>query len=121
MFDVTTSGQLNRAARKLRIPHFRGVFMRDDLPVKARRQECGIVNLDDKVGPGTHWVAYAKKVNSVVYFDSFGNLQPPRELTRYLGDANVTYNHQSYQTFNQTFCGQLCLRFLYEFDWTRPR
>lgn len=94
--------------------------MRDGLPMKTRRVECGIVNLDDEVGSGTHWVAYAKKRNNAVYFDSFGNLRPPRELVRYLGDnVHVTYNRRSYQSFDQSICGQLCLRFLCEIDWTR--
>lgn len=92
--------------------------MRDALPATVRCNESGIVNLDDAVGSGTHWVAYAKKRNKAIYFDSFGNLRPPRELERYLGDnVNLTYNHCSYQSFDQSTCGQSCLRFLLEIDW----
>lgn len=117
-YGVTTNEQLDRSARRLRIPFFRGVFMRDALPTRVRCAECGIVNLDDAVGPGTHWVAYAKKGNVVIYFDAFGNLRPPRELARYLGEsAIVTYNRRAFQTFDQRICGQLCLRFLREIDW----
>jgi len=91
--------------------------MRDALPTKARRNESGIVNLDDSTGPGTHWVAYAKRGNSAIYFDGFGNLRPPKELERYLGyDTTVRYNRHSYQTFDQSICGQLCLRFLWEIE-----
>lgn len=94
--------------------------MRDALPTRARRNESGIVNLDEAAGPGTHWVAYAKRGNNVNYFDSFGNLRPPKELELYFGDgANVFYNHRSYQTFDQSVCGQLCLRFLRDIDRTR--
>lgn len=115
LFGVTTNEQLDRSARRSRVPFFRGVFMRDALPTRARRNESGIVNLDEAAGPGTHWVAYAKRGNDVNYFDSFGNLRPPKELERYFGDgANVFYNHRSYQTFDQSVCGQLCLRFLRE-------
>ncbi|KAL6253549.1 hypothetical protein P5V15_001059 [Pogonomyrmex californicus] len=98
----------------MRVPYFRGVFMRDALPISgARRNENGIVNLDDTTGPGTHWVAYAKRNNRVVYFDSFGNLRPPKELIRYFGDdATIEYNRTSYQTYDQSVCGQLCLWFL---------
>jgi hypothetical protein len=89
--------------------------MRDTLPIGGiRRNESGIVNLDDSAGPGTHWVAYAKRGNRVMYFDSFGNLRPPNELVRYFG-RNVTkieYNHTSFQTYDQSICGQLCLQFL---------
>ena len=93
--------------------------MRNALPTcGARRNESGIVNLDDATGPGTHWVAYAKRNNCVVYFDSFGNLRPPKELARYFGNGATTieYNRTSYQTYDQSFCGQMCLRFLQTVD-----
>lgn len=91
--------------------------MRDALPARVRRDESGIVNLDDAAGPGTHWVAYAKRGNNAIYFDGFGNLRPPRELERYFGNGvNITYNRNSYQAFDQSICGQLCLRFLLSVD-----
>lgn len=94
--------------------------MRNALPTKVQRNESGIVNLDDATGVGTHWVAYAKKGNNVMYFDGFGNLRPPRELERYFGsDVNITYNRSSYQTFDQNICGQLCIRFLRDIDWKK--
>lgn len=45
------------------LPNFRGIFMRDDLPLKIRKNECGIVNLDISSGPGTHWTAYVKTIS----------------------------------------------------------
>jgi len=82
---MTTNIQLDQLTRRMRIPYFRGVFMRDALPISgACRNENGIVNLDDVVDPGTHWVAYAKRNNRVTYFDSFGNLRPPEELVHIL-------------------------------------
>jgi len=87
--------------------------MRNALPRKIRRNESGIVNLDNVDGGGTHWVAYAKRGDRAVYFDSFGNLRPPKELARYLGDgATIEYNRTAHQTYDQTNCGQLCLLFL---------
>jgi len=72
---VTTNIQLDHLARRMHVSYFRGVFMRNALPISdARRNESGIVNLDDVRGSGTHWVAYAKRDNHVIYFDSFGNL-----------------------------------------------
>ena len=116
---ATTNVQLNELARRMRVPYFRGVFMRNTLPTSGvRRNESGIVNLDDATGPGTHWVAYAKRNNRVVYFDSFGNLRPPKELMRYFenGATTIEYNRTSYQTYDQSFCGQMCLRFLQTVD-----
>jgi len=79
-----TKMQLEQLAKRMRIPLFRGVFMRNNLPISGvRRNESGIVNLDDVDDPGTHWVAYAKRGDRVVYFDSFENLRPHKELVRY--------------------------------------
>lgn len=85
--------------------------MRDKLPNKARLLESGIVNLDSHKGLGTHWVAYYKNNDDSEYFDSYGNLQPPLEILRYLG-TNITYNYKRIQKFNSFNCGHLCLKFL---------
>lgn len=97
------------------IPHFRGVFMRNDLPRSGPHyRESAIINLDDKEGRGTHWVAYRKRGRATTYFDSFGDLRPPRELMEYLGvRSEVKYNHTRYQDFDTYECGHLCLKFLY--------
>jgi len=106
--------QLDQLARCIRILYFRGIFMRNALPISgARRNESGIVNLDDAVGPDTHWVAYAKRNNRVIYFDSCGNLRPSKELVRCFGNSVTTieYNRTSYQT-DQNICGQMYIQFL---------
>lgn len=108
-----TDVDLLKYAKLLKIPHFRGVFMRNGLPHGGPRKfESAIVNLDDRDGPGTHWVAYRKTDGNVVYFDSFGNLRPPIDLTRYLGVGSVKYNHEDHQNYDTFECGHLCLKFL---------
>lgn len=96
--------------------------MRNDLPSQINKIECGIINLDDKNGDGTHWTAYAKRYSDISYFDSYGNLRPPIELIRYFqsdGSKNkIFYNYSSYQGFNSIICGHLCLKFLYEYMCT---
>lgn len=85
--------------------------MRDALPQKPRKRECGIINLDSSAGDGTHWVAYYKTDKENHYFDSFGNLQPPKELIKYLGNK-ISYNYTQIQKFNSFNCGHLCIKFL---------
>lgn len=85
--------------------------MRDTLPQKPRLNETGIVNLDRIQGEGTHWVAYKKFGKKVYYFDSFGDLRPPIELVKYLGN-NIQYNTERQQRFDSVLCGHLCLKFL---------
>lgn len=68
---------------ELKVPNFRGVFMRDNLPFKIYQIENGIVNLDSFRGKGTYWVCYHKISDNIFYFDSYGNLGPPPELIDY--------------------------------------
>lgn len=96
------------------IPYFRGVFMRNQLPNKPLRKECGVINLDHSSNPGTHWVAYAKCNNFIEYFDSFGNLKPPGEFVKYVGH-DIKYNYKKFQDYNSYRCGHLCLKFLHTF------
>ena len=99
--------ELLEAVRKLKIPNFRGVSLRDILPKKPKKKECGILNLDDTTGSGTHWVAWYKNGTEKKYFDSYG-LQPPNELIDYL-HSPILYNTEQIQPKDQVFCGHLCL------------
>lgn len=93
--------------------------MRDKLPQRVRANECGIINLDDDKNDGTHWVAYSKHGNTAVYFDSYGDLLPPREVIQYLNSnstCKINYNYETYQSFNTSNCGHLCLQFLFNTD-----
>lgn len=99
-------------AKQFKIPFWRGVFMRDTLPRKIGKNETGIVNLDTRNNPGTHWVAYYKKNNVVQYYDSFG-VQPIPELIKYFGGAcTIFYNSDQQQKIDDVICGHLCLKFL---------
>ena len=89
--------------------------MLNKLPKSSNKNECGIVNLDIDSGSGTHWVAYRKRGKNCEYFDSFGDLQPPIEIRKYLNSKTIKYNYIKYQKFNTIICGHLCLKFLYNF------
>lgn len=91
--------------------------MRDTLPKKPFKKECGIINLDSSENGGTHWVAYAKCDDYVEYFDSYGNLRPPKELIKYVGSF-IFYNYDNIQRDNTFNCGHLCIKFIIEF-WMR--
>lgn len=90
--------------------------MRNQLPKRCRVHECGVINLDNKDGPGTHWVSYYKNNNKeCYYFDSFGDLQPFKEFIDYVGSkCKILYNYKRQQAFDTIICGHLCLKFLYE-------
>ena len=100
-----TNLEILDAVRKLEIPRFRGVFLRDNLPVELKRMECGILNLDDTSGNGTHWVAWYGDNGKNYYFDG---IQPPNELKRYLRSP-IFYNTEQIQPKQEVFCAHLCL------------
>ena len=101
---------LEDAARKLKIPYFRGVFLLDALPRKPNKKECGIVNFDKSGGPGTHWVAWYKNGKTKIYFDSYG-VQPPLEVIKYL-ERPIHYNTDQLQPAGEVFAGICVYTFL---------
>lgn len=111
-----TNVDLIKYAALLELPDFRGVFMRDVLPLKINWNESGIVNLDTVTGKGTHWVSYNKRGETIEYFDSFGNLTPTKELVAYFNSRSpmptIRYNYFPKQKPNAINCGHLCLDFL---------
>ena len=114
------------AAKKLKIKNFRGVFLRDQLPKKPRRNErsprglneqseCGIMNLDDSSGDGTHYVAwYKQNNNNIYYFDGYG-IQPAIEMINYL-QKPIYYNTERIQPDDTVVCGHLCVFVLKKLD-----
>ena len=95
------------APKNLSLEGFRGVFLRDTLPKKAKLNECGILNLDSYSGDGTHWVMWFKKGKDKFYFDSY-RMQPPSELITYL-KSPILYNSERVQQNDEMFCGHVCL------------
>lgn len=87
--------------------------MRQLLPKRALDSECGIINLGDLDSDGSHWTCYIKEGPRKLYFDSFGNAQPPKELIDYIGGDMLLYNIDRIQDFHDPpICGHLCLEVL---------
>lgn len=63
-----TNFELDEAAKKLYIACYRAAFVRDEVPKRLRCNKCGILNLDDSSGKGSHWVAWFKKGCVKLYF-----------------------------------------------------
>jgi len=117
---MTTNFELLEAVEEMKIPNFRGIFMRNRLPKKPKTIECGIINLDDddnltdfygsSTGNGTHWTSYLKRGNHTLYFDSFG-MPPPKEFQKYVG-GEIFWSEKQIQKIGTDICGELCLLFL---------
>ena len=100
--------------KKLHLKHFRGIYSRDNLPQKIKK-EIGIINLDDMQGPGTHWVCYRNLDSVVEYFDPFG-LVMPNEALKYFRSSgkHIVYSLDEIQNRNTVLCGYWCLYYLFE-------
>ena len=100
----------------LSLPHFRGVLMRDELPIKPNNIECGILNLNTHKQVGSHWVCWYKDGMERYYFDSFGE-PPPVELLYYLKTSTeinldlpaIRRSSVMVQRYGSNECGSLCL------------
>ena len=100
----------------LKVPKFRGVYMRDELPKRINPVECGIVNLSPHEQLGTHWICYAKVHKNRIYFDSFGR-KTPLEIKMYMKTAEEFRNNTPVidtstdivQRVDSSNCGHLCL------------
>ena len=102
--------------KQLGIKYFRGIYSRDNLPSSTMQKECGIINLDSKIGPGTHWVCYRNiNLNYCEYFDSFGLIMPT-EINKYLltSRKKIVYSGDEIQERDSVLCGYWCLYYLLE-------
>ena len=91
----------------LKIPKFTGIYSRDSHD-HIHRTGCCIINLDDKTGNGTHWVAtlVKPKLKMIYYFDSF-SLPPPLEFIEYAKRLKMSYlfhSGYSFQDINSVRC-----------------
>mgnify|MGYP001289919372 CR=1 FL=1 len=109
-----TNLELQGYVKQLNISNFRGVFMRDELPKTPWTIECGIVNFNTSLEPGSHWVCYYKNKKERIYFDSYGQvilaelsdyLKTPKEKDK----AVIQRNTDIIQPYNTQICGHLCL------------
>ncbi len=114
---VLTNFDILKYAEILKIPKFRGVYMRDNLPKKIKSEECGIMNFNTHEQIGSHWVCYIKQHNGTrIYFDSYGQITPS-ELQKYLKTKEeyndnipvIQRNTDILQKPNTSVCGHLCL------------
>ena len=111
-----TNIDIQSYVKKLKIPSFRGVFMRDTLPTKPENVECALVNLNKSNEIGSHWVCFAKIGKARLYFDSFGQ-DVPHEILKYLKTSKeyknnmavIARNTDIVQRVNTHVCGHLCL------------
>src|SRR3569832_1878294 len=100
--------------------HFISIFPSDKLPYKVNKLPCAlIINTDESVGVGMHWVAvYIDERRIGYYFDSYG--LPPFinkiELFMQRNCDRILINSRKFQSAKSSVCGIYCIYFLYWFS-----
>ena len=89
-------------------PRFNGVYSRDNLP-KTIKNGAYVINLDEYLDSGTHWIALYIKDNEIACFDSFGVEHVPKEIKKFIGHKNTIFRIQA---DNSIMCGYLCIGFI---------
>ena len=92
-------------------PRFNGVYSRDNLP-KTIKNGAYVINLDEYLDSGTHWIALYVKDNEITYFDSFGVEHVPKEIKKFIGQKNIKTNIFRIQADNSIMCGYFLLDLL---------
>ena len=92
-------------------PRFNRVFSRDNMPKKLK-DGAYVINLDDYVDVGTHWIALFCNRSEIVYFNSFGAEHVPEEIIEFVGIRNIKSNTFRVQANNSVICGYFCIGFI---------
>ena len=71
-----------------------------------------VINLDDEIVKGTHWISLFIDRNTAVYFDSSGIEYIPQEVLNKIRDKWITLNIFRIQDNESIMCGLYCLAFI---------
>lgn len=106
--------EIEEKAEKL-LPNFEGVFARDYLPSKKRRNRILIMNTDTSNLPGKHWIAVIVHNNVGYCFDPLG-FPPSLTLSSWLNRHYSRWSsntNKRVQPLYSDLCGYYCLYFLF--------
>ena len=81
---------------------FDDVYSRNNLP--KIKDGAYVINLDKFKSIGTYWIALDVNDDNIIYFDSFGVKQIPKEFKKFIGNKNIT-NIFRIQAFHPIMCG----------------
>ena len=90
---------------------FNGISFRDNLPNKIK-YGAYVINLDEYLDIGTHWIALYVNDKTVIYFDSFGVEHISKEIKKFINKKNIIANIFRIQAYSSIMCGCFCIRFI---------
>ena len=86
---------------------FSGLYSENNLP----KIKCGayVTNLDERKSIRTHWTALYVNGKNVIYFDSFGVENIPKEFKNFIGNKNIKTNIYRIQACDSIMCWYFCI------------
>ena len=72
-----------------------------------------MINLDEYVDVGTHWIALFCNRSEIVYFNSFVVEYVSEKIKEFIVNKNIIANIFWVQTSNSIMCGYICIGFIY--------
>ena len=71
-----------------------------------------MINLDEYVDVGTHYIALYNSNTEIIYFDSFGIEHVPKKNKKFIRNKNIKTNIFRIQANNSIMCGYFCIGFV---------
>ena len=71
-----------------------------------------VINLDEHMGIGTHWVTLYVKNKTSIYFDSFGIEHISKEIIKFIKNKNIKTNIFRLQACESIMCGYFCNKYI---------
>ena len=88
------------------------IYLKQYVLGSAIKKGAYVINLDEYVDIGTHWVALYVKSNKVIYFDSYGVEHIPKEVKKFIGNREIKANIFRLQAYDSIMCGYFCIELL---------
>ena len=88
-----------------------GTYSKDNVPI-LKNNESTIVNLDDSLGKGTHWISYKKINDEIFYFNSYGVAYIPDIIKNQYPNHKFICNIYRIQSMDSNQCGRYCILFV---------
>ena len=88
-----------------------GTFSKDNVPILKNNQSA-IVDLDDSLGKGMHWISYRKIGNKIFYFDNYGVAYIPDIIKNQYPNHKFICNIYRIQSIDSVLCGRFCILFV---------
>ena len=84
-------------------PKFNGVYSRDNLSNKIK-DGTHVINFDEYVDIGDHWIALFALNNDVTYFNNFAVENIPKEVKKFINNKNIIANIFRIKAYDPVMC-----------------